>query len=80
MAAALVDKGAMPQKAAEDALHLAVATVQKIDFLLTWNYRHLANAEMMDTVTRLAAAMGYRVPVVCTPEELMGGLPCERTP
>ena len=43
-----------------------------IDFLLTWNFRHLANAEMMRRMASVVAAMGYRVPVVCTPEELMG--------
>ena len=72
LAAALVEKGSMPQKAADDALHLAVTAVQEIDFLLTWNYRHLANAEMMSRMASVVAAQGYRVPVVCTPEELMG--------
>jgi predicted nucleic acid-binding protein len=72
LAAALVENGSMPRKAAGDALHLAVAAAQDIDFLLTWNFRHLANAEMMSRMASVVAAMGYRVPVVCTPEELMG--------
>ena len=62
----------MPRKAAGDALHLAVAAVHGIDFLLTWNYRHLANAEMLGTIARLLAAKGYRIPTVCTADELMG--------
>ncbi len=74
LARVLIKKGAMPPKATEDALHLAVATAQEIDFLLTWNCRHLANAEMMKAVEKLAAAMGYRVPIVCTPEQLMEDL------
>jgi predicted nucleic acid-binding protein len=72
LAAALIEEGTMPPKAAGDALHLAVAAVQKIDFLLTWNYRHLANAEMMGRMASVVAAKGYRAPVICTPEELMG--------
>ena len=72
LAAALVESGSIPQKAAGDALHLAVTAVQKIDFLLTWNFRHLANAEMMSQMATVVSGMGYRVPVVCTPEELMG--------
>ena len=62
----------MPLKAADDALHLAIAAVHGIDFLLTWNCRHLANAEIMGAMAHVLTAEGYRVPVVCTPDELMG--------
>ena len=72
LAATLVEKGAMPPKAADDALHLAIAAVHGVDFLLTWNCRHLANAESMCAMARVLTAEGYRVPVVCTPDELMG--------
>src|SRR5580658_7142818 len=47
LAAAFLETGAMPQKAARDAMHLAVATCSGIDFLLTWNFRHLANAQIL---------------------------------
>lgn len=46
LAEALVDRGPIPRKAVEDALHLAVATVNGMDYLLTWNFKHLANATM----------------------------------
>jgi hypothetical protein len=72
LAATLIEKGAMPAKAADDALHLAIAAVHRIDFLLTWNCRHLANAEITIAMARVLTAEGYRVPVVCTPDELMG--------
>jgi predicted nucleic acid-binding protein len=72
LAATLVEKGAMPPKAADDALHLAIAAVYGIDFLLTWNCKHLANAETMNAMARVLTAGGYRVPIVCTPDELMG--------
>lgn len=72
LAATLVEDGAMPPKAADDALHLAIAAVHGIDFLLTWNCRHLANAEGMIAMARVLTAEGFRVPIVCTPDELMG--------
>jgi len=55
-----------------DALHLALATVHEVDILLTWNCRHLANAVILGGVGRLVRMKGYEMPIVCTPEELMG--------
>jgi hypothetical protein len=72
LAATIVGKGLIPPKAADDAMHLAVTAVHGIDFLLTWNCRHLANAEMMSAIANVLTAEGYRVPIVCTPDELMG--------
>ena len=72
VAAKLVDQGLMPPNAADDALHLAISAVQGIDFLLTWNCRHLANAEIMGAMADALAAEGYHVPLVCTPDGLMG--------
>jgi len=73
LAEALIADGPMPEAAADDAVHLAVATVHGVDLLLTWNCRHLANAEWTEQVADLLRSKGYRPPVVCTPEELMGG-------
>lgn len=72
LARVLVNKGPIPQKAAVDALHIAVATVHGIDYLLTWNCRHIANAEMQMAVAALSRESGYEPPVICTPEELLG--------
>ena len=72
LARELVDKGPIPQKAAVDALHIAVATVHGMDYLLTWNCKHIANAEMRASVTKICRAAGYEPPVICTPEELLG--------
>jgi predicted nucleic acid-binding protein len=72
LARELVDKKTMPPKAAQDALHLAVTAVQGIDVLLTWNCAHLANSERMEGMANVIGARGYRIPVVCTPEQLMG--------
>ena len=71
LAASLVDSKAVPRKAAEDALHIAVATVHGVDYLLTWNCRHIANAAMRQAIDRACRLAGYEPPVICTPEELM---------
>jgi hypothetical protein len=63
---------ALPAKAAGDAAHLAIATVGKVKYLLTWNCTHLANAQLLDRLEPIAATAGFKLPRVCTPEELMG--------
>ena len=73
LAEKLLADGAFPHVAAEDAIHVAVATVHEMDFLLTWNCRHIANAEIARKAAKICGAMGYGVPRTCTPEELMGG-------
>ena len=72
LARALVERGPIPEKAAVDALHIAVATVHGMDYLLTWNCKHIANAEMQTAVNRICRSAGYEPPVICTPEELSG--------
>ncbi|NJD68524.1 MAG: type II toxin-antitoxin system VapC family toxin [candidate division NC10 bacterium] len=52
---------------------MAVATVHGIDYLLTWNCRHIANAESRSRIVRACRLLGYAAPILCTPEELMGG-------
>ena len=68
----LIKTACVPRKAAEDALHIATATVHGMDYLLTWNCKHIANAEMQRSVTVMCHLRGYEPPVICTPEELMG--------
>ena len=71
LAQALVSDGIVPQKAAADALHIAIATVQGMDYLLTWNLKHLANAVIRNAITDACRQRGYEPPVICTPEELL---------
>ncbi len=68
----LVQGGPIPESAKEDALHIALATVHGMDYILTWNCRHIANAEMRTGVTSICISQGYETPVICTPEEFMG--------
>lgn len=72
LAAAFVEEKFLPTKAADDALHLAFAAIHEIDFLLTWNCRHLANAEMIATLPGYLVVRGIHVPTICTPDELYG--------
>jgi predicted nucleic acid-binding protein len=68
----LIENGPIPQKAARDALHIALAAVHGMDFLLTWNCTHIANAEMSIKIVSICRDHGVECPVICTPEELMG--------
>lgn len=67
----LVSEGPIPKESAADALHIAIAAVNGIDFLLTWNCKHLANASHRNRIEALVEGAGYACPVICTPEELM---------
>lgn len=67
----LVKEGPVPQKAVEDALHIAVATLNGMDYMLTWNFKHLANATLRHKVEEICRQVGYEPPIICTPPELM---------
>jgi predicted nucleic acid-binding protein len=67
----LVRLGPLPEKAAVDALHIAIAVTNKVDYLLTWNCKHLANAALRSRIERVCRARGYDPVVICTPEELL---------
>lgn len=63
----------VPEKAKEDALHIAAAAFYGMDYLLTWNCKHIANAEMRNKIIDVVQSQEFECPVICTPEELMGG-------
>jgi predicted nucleic acid-binding protein len=71
LAKELLLAGALPPKAASDALHIAVAAVHRIPFLMTWNCRHMANATMRPLIEAVCAKKGFAAPIICTPEELL---------
>lgn len=73
LAKAFLSTGGLPQKASVDALHIAIATVHCVDFLLTWNCTHIANAQIQKTLRQVAKCNQYDFPTICTPNELMGG-------
>lgn len=63
----------MPKDPAGDALHLALASFHKCNFLLTWNCNHLANANKFDDIRRANTVLGLYIPSIVTPLELLGG-------
>jgi hypothetical protein len=71
LAAILLRETQLPPKANADALHIATATVHGMDYLITWNCKHIANAVIFRSVEAVCRAHGYEPPVMCTPEELM---------
>jgi predicted nucleic acid-binding protein len=73
LAARLLLEAGLPAKANADALHIAICAVNGIDYLLTWNCTHLANAFMIPRVNNICRAAGFEPPYICTPEELMVG-------
>lgn len=72
LAAALLERVPLPPRAGADAAHIAVAAYHGVDFLLTWNSTHIANAELRPRVERVCRESGYPAPVLCTPDQLMG--------
>jgi len=69
---ALVREAGLPAKAGADALHIATAACHGVEYLLTWNSKHIANAEYRPRVERSCRTAGYEPPILCTPDELMG--------
>ena len=60
-----------PEKAGPDAMRIAAAAVEECEFLLTWNFRHIANVRIRREVERILANHGYTKTTICTPEELV---------
>jgi hypothetical protein len=71
LAQALVEQVPLPDRAALDALHIALAAVHGMDYLLTWNCTHIANAVFREPIESVCRASGYEPPAICTPEELL---------
>jgi hypothetical protein len=61
----------LPERAAVDAVHIAIAVVHGMDYLLTWNCTHIANASLRSKIESVCRSQGYEPPVICTPEELL---------
>ena len=71
LARELIASRAVPPSAVLDAAHIAIAVTNRIHYLVTWNFRHIANATMRSQIERVCRSDGYEPPVICTPNELM---------
>ncbi len=72
LAETIMQSGLLPVSASRDAVHIAVTAVHQVHFLLTWNCRHIANATIFRDLQHIIMSAGYDMPVICTPEELLG--------
>ncbi len=73
LAREFLSRSNLPSKAKVDAIHIAAATVHGMDYLLTWNCKHIANAQIQKKLAEISLSFSYVLPVLCTPNELMGG-------
>ncbi len=64
----------MPAEAEDDARHIAIAAVNYMDYILTWNFTHIANTVTMPLITEVCEQQGYNSPIINTPNQLKGGL------
>jgi predicted nucleic acid-binding protein len=71
-AAKLINEKAIPETELRDAYHVSCAYIHGINYLLTWNCKHLAHAQRRERIQQLGTTWGYLSPILCTPEELLG--------
>ena len=71
----LIHPGPLPIGAADDAFHIALSAVHAVDYLLTWNFKHIGNALLKPRVRTLCTEHGHPCPEICTPQEMIGDLP-----
>jgi hypothetical protein len=72
LAEQFLERSSLPTKADVDAVHIAAATVHGMDYLLTWNCKHIANAQIQRKLAEISLDLGYELPILCTPYELLG--------
>jgi hypothetical protein len=73
LAEQFLERSDLPAKANIDAVHIAAATVHGMDYLLTWNCKHIANAQIQRKLAEISFDFGYELPILYTPYELLGG-------
>lgn len=67
----IMSRAILPQKASIDALHIAIVAHHRIQYLLTWNCKHIANARILPRIHDVLTDLGYPIPIICTPEEMV---------
>lgn len=72
LAKQMIQDGPLPTKAETDALHISIAAANAMDYLVTWNMKHIANAAMKREIDQKCREAGFEPPVICTPEDLLG--------
>jgi len=70
LAKQLISGHAIPKSEPRDAAHISLAAVNGIEYLVTWNFKHIANATTRDAIESICRSTGYEPPIICTPDEL----------
>jgi hypothetical protein len=73
----IISRSILPPTALVDAIHIALVAFHGIEYLLTWNCKHIANAKILPRIHRVLTDLGYSIPIICTPEELLADDPTE---
>jgi hypothetical protein len=76
LAEQFLERSSLPAKADVDAVHIAASTVHGMDYLLTWNCKHIANAQIQIKLAEISLDSGYELPILSTPYELLGDELC----
>lgn len=71
IASEIVSRAILPPQASIDALHIAIVAHHRIEYLLTWNCRHIANAKILARIRDVLIDLGIPIPIICTPEEMV---------
>jgi hypothetical protein len=74
LAGKLISGKAVPKEYPDDALHIATAALNKMDYLVSWNFKHITNAQTIPLVKRICEENGYKCPEICTPQMLQEGV------
>jgi len=72
LAEQFLERSSLPTKADVDTVHIAAATIHGMDYLLTWNCKYIANAQIQRRLAEISLDLGYELPILCTPYELLG--------
>ena len=67
----IMNRAILPPKASVDALHIAMVAYHRVDYLLTWNCKHIANGRILPRIHAVLRELGYPIPLICTPEEMV---------
>ena len=71
LAQALIDNRAVPASESRDAFHIAIAAVNGVQYIATWNFKHILNPTLQGTIALVCRECGYEPPIICTPEQLL---------
>jgi hypothetical protein len=71
LARSLMDRLAVPASQPRDALHISIAAVHRVEFIVTWNFKHILNPHLQAKIAEVCREEGYRPPVICTPQQLL---------